>query len=55
MTRLLGEQAVIEQRIEALKARKTELETAAYENQLEALLIELALTHRAIRKMSSSP
>jgi len=38
-----------------LKARKVELETQAYENQLEALLIELALTHRALRASGVSP
>lgn len=55
LTRLLKERAAIEQRIEALKTRKTKLETVAYENQLEALLIELALKHRAIRKAARSP
>lgn len=55
LARLLKERGGIEQRIEALKARKTELETQAYENQLEALLIELALTHRAIRASGGSP
>ncbi len=55
VARLLKERSVIEQRIEALKARKVELETQAYENQLEALLIELALTHRALRASGVSP
>lgn len=53
--RLLKERAAIERRIEALKTRKSELEAAAYENQLEALLIELAFKHRAIRKAARSP
>lgn len=55
LARLLGERASIEQRIEALKTRKSEIETVAYENQLEALFIELALKHRAIRKAARSP
>ena len=55
VARLLKERGAIEQRIEALKARKTELDTQSYENQLEALLIELALSHRAIRASGSSP
>ncbi|MDX1487444.1 MAG: hypothetical protein R3268_04535 [Acidiferrobacterales bacterium] len=55
LTRLRKERAAIEQRIEALKTRKAELETVAYENQLEALLIELAFKHRAIRKAARSP
>jgi len=55
VARLLKERSVIEQRIEALKTRKVELETQAYENQLEALLIELALTHRALRASGGSP
>lgn len=55
VARLLKERSVIEQRIEALKARKAELETQAYENQLEALLIELALSYRAIRASGGSP
>lgn len=55
LTRLLKERTAIEQRIEALKTRKAALETVAYENQLEALLIELAFKHRAIRKAARSP
>ncbi len=55
VARLLKERSVIEQRIEALKARKAELEAQAYENQLESLLIELALSHRAIRASGGSP
>jgi hypothetical protein len=55
VARLLKERSVIEQRIEALKTRKAELGTQAYENQLEALLIELALTHRALRASGGSP
>ncbi len=55
MKRLLEQRAAIEQRIDALKARKAELETVAYETQLETLLIELAFKHRAIRKAARSP
>lgn len=55
LARLLDERANIEQRIEALKARKAEIATVAYENQLEALFIELAFKHRAIRKAARSP
>jgi hypothetical protein len=55
LTRLLKERTAIEQRIEALKTRKAELESVTYENRLEALLIELALKHRAIRKAARSP
>lgn len=55
VARLLKERSVIEQRIDALKARKRQLETSAYENQLEALLIELALNHRATLASGGSP
>lgn len=54
VAQLLKERGVIEQRIEALKARKAELEPQTYENQLEALLIKLALTHRALRASGGS-
>ena len=47
--RLIGERADIEQQIEVLKARKDTLDTVRYEQQLEALLVDLALTFRAIR------
>ena len=47
--RMIGERADIEQQIEVLKARKDTLDTVRYEQQLEALLVDLALTFRAIR------
>ena len=47
--RLIRERADIEQKIEALKARKDRLDPALYEQQLEAFLVDLALTYRAIR------
>ncbi len=55
LAELLAERAAIEQRIEALKAQKQQFETAVYEDRLEALLVELALTHRAIRAAGRSP
>lgn len=46
---LYEEKAAIEQRIEELKAVKSQLPQDRYEDQLEALLIELALKNREIR------
>ena len=50
LQRLLQERAQLEDKIADLRARKGELETAAYERDLEALLVELALRGRAIRE-----
>ena len=49
LQKLLQERAQLEEQIAALRARKSEMETAAYELELEALLVELALKSREIR------
>jgi hypothetical protein len=50
---LLGDRQDIEQRIDALKQVKSELAAEDYYNQLEELLVELALKHREIRNQES--
>lgn len=50
MAQLRQERAEIERRLEALRARKATLAATAYEEQLEALLVELALKDEAIRR-----
>ena len=47
---LRQERRAVERRLDTLRARKAELETAAYERQLEGLLLELALKDEAIRR-----
>ena len=49
LARLLGERDALEQRIESLKTVKATTTPAAYDDQLEALLVELALVHKALR------
>jgi hypothetical protein len=50
---LLGARQDIEQRIDSLKRVKSELPEEDYYNQLEELLVELALKHREIRNQES--
>jgi hypothetical protein len=47
---LLQERAEIERRLDALRARRTTMEPAAYDQALEALLVELALKDQEIRR-----
>ncbi|HET9983449.1 MAG TPA: hypothetical protein VFQ38_07675 [Longimicrobiales bacterium] len=48
---LYEQKARLERDVDALKARKAELPAAAYEKQLEALLVELAEKSQAIRRL----
>jgi hypothetical protein len=50
MRGLLQERAAIEARLDALRARRTTMEAAEYDRQLEALLVELALKDQEIRR-----
>ena len=47
---LLQERAEIERRLDALRARRATMEAAAYDQALEALLVELALKDQEIRR-----
>jgi hypothetical protein len=47
---LLVERARLEERVAALRARKAQTEPAAYDRELEDLLVELALKNRQIRE-----
>lgn len=49
LNRLYSERGEIQGRIDALRGRKDAMEAEAYEDQLEALLVELALKAREIR------
>ena len=49
LERLLAERDTLEQRIESLKSEKTLLDQVLYDDRLEALLVEFALVHRALR------
>lgn len=51
LARLYEEKSGLEQDIADLRGRKESLGTEDYENRLEELLIELALTNRAIREL----
>lgn len=52
---LLRERGDIERRIEALRARKDSMATAAYEQQLESLLVRLAEVNQAARARGETP
>ncbi len=54
LRRLLEEQRALEDRVQLLRAAKDGMEAATYEQELETLLIELALKGRAIRQWSGS-
>jgi hypothetical protein len=47
---LITERQRLEERIEALRSRRAQMETAEYEAELERLLVELALKNREIRE-----
>jgi hypothetical protein len=47
---LLTERTRLEERVAALRARKDQMDPAAYERELEDLLVELALKNREIRE-----
>jgi hypothetical protein len=47
---LLEQRQALEAQVEALTARKAEMEEAAYQSELERLLLELARTNREIRE-----
>ena len=49
LARLVAERDELEARVAALRQRKGSMETAAYERELERLLVELARTSRAVR------
>lgn len=49
LDRLLGERDALERRIEGLKVQKDSLNPVVYDDRLEALLVEFALIHRALR------
>jgi hypothetical protein len=53
--RLLEERAALLERIDVLKADKQGMDLAEYEERLEELLVELALTSRAIREAEQTP
>jgi hypothetical protein len=52
---LLRERAELERKVEALRARKDGMETAAYERELEALLVRLAEVNQAARARGETP
>jgi hypothetical protein len=51
LTPLYAEKFAIEEQLEALKKRKSSMSAEAYDNELEKLLIELALKSRSIREI----
>jgi hypothetical protein len=53
LAQLRQERGEIERRLEALRTRKASLAAAQYEEQLEALLVELALKDEAIRRRAA--
>jgi hypothetical protein len=50
---LRQERREVERRLEALRARKATMAVAQYEEQLEGLLVELALKDEAIRRRAA--
>jgi hypothetical protein len=54
LARLYADKGRFEQAIADLRRRKASLEIVEYENQLEALLVDLAMTNRAIRQREGS-
>lgn len=48
--RLIGERQALEEQVQALTARKAEMEAAAYQGELERLLLELARKNQEIRE-----
>lgn len=50
LIRLIGERAELERRVQELRGLKGQMEESRYEEELEALLVELALKTREIRE-----
>ena len=55
LERLLSERNALERRIEELKTTKGSVSATAYDDQLEALLVDMALVHRALRRPVAKP
>jgi len=53
MAKLLSERARLEEEIEQLKARKSQMQGAEYETDLERLFVTLAKTNRSLKKHSN--
>lgn len=53
--RLLAERDSLERSVAALRARKAEMESAAYDRELERLLVEVAERTRALRALEGTP
>jgi hypothetical protein len=49
LTRLIGERQRLEEEVEKLKARKSEMKAEEYDSELERLLVELAKVSQAIK------
>ena len=50
LRKLLQERAALEEKVSALRARKAEMDPAAYDRELETMLVDLALKSREIRE-----
>lgn len=50
LLRLFGEKAELERRVQELRGLKSQMEESRYEQELESLLVELALKNREIRE-----
>lgn len=50
LERLLSERDALERRIDHLKTTRSSVSPTAYDDELEALLVEMALVHRALRR-----
>lgn len=50
LERLLAEREALERRIDRLKSTKATTSPTTYDDRLEALLVEMALVHRALRR-----
>jgi hypothetical protein len=55
LAELLRERADLERKVEALRARKDGMEAAAYERELETLLVRLAEVNQAARARGGTP
>ena len=55
VAQLVAERTQLESQVAALRARKDAMEPAAYERELERLLLELSRTGRAIRAAEGTP
>lgn len=52
---LQGQKRELERKVDALRAQKTQMESKAYEDALEILLVELAGVNRRIREKGGNP